>query len=96
VKIALDFSAFVRSPDGTVSDFRLEIEGPHNDPQRGWFCFLRCPVLRTKPYLAFGVDAQQALELSVTFMNQVLLDRNLVLIDADGRAVTLPPPTEID
>lgn len=91
--VIYSFSAFVRSKDGTVHPFLVEISAPQDSGKGDSLCSVSCPFLRTKPFSVFGIDHTQAVELSRRFVEANLEHMNARLLEADGRPVELPPVT---
>ena len=85
------FSAFVRREDGSRVEFSMEIFAPEDSGEADSVCQLSCPFLRAKPFSIFGVDHQQALDLSRRFVESNFEQMNACLVDADGKPVQLPP-----
>ena len=65
----LSFEASAERHDGTVVPFSLRVYEPELDEKLGNFCFIECPFIRQRPFRIFGVDQEQACELSVKFIN---------------------------
>jgi hypothetical protein len=89
--IACEFSAFVRREDGSPAEFSFAISHPRDSGEGDSVCSVFCPFLRTKPYQIYGVDHEQALQLSRRFIEINLECRNLALVDAQGQPLELPP-----
>lgn len=89
------FACFVRSKDGIRHPLTVAISAPAESGEDDSVCLLSCPFLRTKPFSIYGVDHNQALELSIRFVETSLEHMNATLVDADGNAIELPAaPTE--
>ena len=84
-------SAFVRREDGLREEFSMEISAPEDSGEGDSVCQLSCPFLRAKPFSIFGVDHQQALDLSRRFVEANFEHMNACLVDAGGKPVQLPP-----
>lgn len=89
--VAYRFSAFARAADGTLTEFCVAISPPEARGEGDSFCHILCPFLRAKPFTIYGVDHEQALDLSRRFVELSLEHREVELVDADGRPVPLPP-----
>lgn len=85
----LTFDAFAKGGDGLVAPFSLRVYSPGYEAMKGYYCFVSCLYLRKKPYQIFGVDPEQACELSIDFIRQ-MLEGQIELVDADGTPVDLP------
>jgi len=93
----LVFEAFAKGGDDAVVPFSLRILQPAYDEPRGYYCVLDCPNLGKKPFRIFGVDEEQACELSITFIRQLVVDQKAYLVDDQGQEVSIPeiPPEKI-
>jgi len=91
------FEAFARGGDGVVAPFSLRISQPEYDDARGFYCVVECPFLREKHFKIFGVDEEQACELSVDFIRQSIADQKARLVNEQGGEVSVPdiPPETI-
>lgn len=87
--IILDFSAFVKREDGSVVPFHLNVCAPQDREEGDSSCRVDCAFLREKPFQIFGVDGEQACELSIDFIRQ-MLEGQVELVDADGKPIDLP------
>ena len=85
------FSGHVRLEDGSLEALSMEIFAPEDSGEGDSVCQLSCPFLRAKPVSIYGVDHQQALELSRRFVESNLEHMNATLVDADGKTLELPP-----
>ena len=85
------FSAFVRREEGSREEFSVEICAPEFSEFGDSVCRLLCHFLREKPFWIYGVDHDQALELSRRFVEANFEHMNACLVDADGEPVQLPP-----
>ncbi len=83
--------------DGTTVPFSLRVLQPEYDEDRGFYCIVKCPFLRGKNFKIFGVDEEQACELSIEFIRQMIEDPKARLVDAQGLEVFVPdiPPETI-
>jgi len=90
------FSALARGEDGSRKEFSVEISVPEDSGEGDSVCQLSCPFLRAEPFSIYGVDHEQALELSRRFVEASLEHMNVRLVDADGRTVRLPPVPAAD
>ena len=68
----------------------LRVSRPEYDEARGFYCVVECPFLREKHFKIFGVDEEQACELSVEFIRQSIIDQKAGLIDEEGLDVSVP------
>jgi len=93
----LSFEAFVKGGDDAVVPFSLRVSQPEYDEGRGFYCLLECSYLGKKPFRIFGVDEEQACELSIGFIRQSMEDQKARLVDAQGREISVPdiPPETI-
>ena len=69
---------------------------PEDSGEGDSVCQLACPFLPAKPFSIFGVDHEQALELSRRFVEASLEHMNACLVDADGKPLSLPPVPATD
>ncbi|MDP6428602.1 MAG: hypothetical protein QGH73_00745 [Rhodospirillales bacterium] len=90
------FSAFACNEDGIRDDFSVAVSAPEFSGEGDSFCLMSCPFLRAKPFTIYGVDHEQALELSLRFVEISLGHMNAHLVDGDGNDVQLPPPPALD
>jgi hypothetical protein len=90
------FSGFACLEDGSREELSVEISAPEDSGEGDSVCALSCPFLRTRPFSIFGVDRQQALELSRRFVEASLDHMNARLVDADGKTIALPPVPTLD
>ena len=65
-----EFDATAEMQDGSQVPFWLRVSEPELDEGHGYFCVVECPFLRDEPFKIFGVDEEQACELSISFINQ--------------------------
>lgn len=86
----LSFEAFMERGEGTTVPFSLRVSQPEYDEERGFYCVVECPFLREKHFKIFGVDEEQACELSIEFIRQMIEDPKARLVDAQGREVSVP------
>ena len=84
------FEAVARFPDGREEPFVAETIDSGYREGYGHYCTILCPALLEKPYTLYGVDDEQALELAVGFVRNMLGHGNVELIDAQGNKVGLP------
>ena len=89
-RLILSFEASAERHDGTVVPFSLRVYEPELDEKLGDFCFIECPFIRQRPFRIFGVDQEQACELSVKFINWMLEYDVVRLMDAQGQEVHIP------
>ena len=74
--------------DGQREPFSLVITNPEKAPGADdYFCNIHAPVLFKRDKSIYGVDAKQAAELAIKFVNDLLSGRQLV--DEDGKPVVL-------
>jgi hypothetical protein len=88
---AYQFSAFANDADGRRTEFYVAISAPESRPKGDSFCRVACPFFRKKPFTIYGVDHEQAIELSRRFVELTLEHMNAQLVDAGGNVVELPP-----
>lgn len=88
--ISYRFSAFVRSEDGSLTEFSLAISSPRDSGEGDSVCTVFCPFLRAKPVQIYGIDHEQALQLARRYIEINLECDNLTLVDSDGNSVGLP------
>lgn len=82
-----ELSAFVEE-DGRRKPFPLVITHPEKTPGADdYFCSIHAPVLFKRDKSIHGVDAKQAAELAIKFVNDLLSGRQL--IDENGKPVIL-------
>ncbi|MBL6948468.1 MAG: hypothetical protein ISR51_07300 [Rhodospirillales bacterium] len=96
-EIILSFEALAEGDDGTAVPFSLRVHQPEYDEDRGFYCVVECPFLRERHFKLFGVDEEQACELSIKFIRQSISDQRAHLVDEQGREVSVPyiPPETI-
>lgn len=85
------FSAFARREDGTLTEVSVAIACPRVDTDGIAGCKVFIPFLRAKPFEIFGIDDEQALELSHRFILSMTEAQDFELVDGDGVPVALPP-----
>jgi hypothetical protein len=85
------FDGFVRSEKGTIEPISIAVFAPTDSGKGDSVCLLCCPFLRTKPFSIYGVDHDQALELSRRYVEMHMEYMNACIVDADGKPVELPP-----
>lgn len=90
------FSAFARSKDGTTDVLSVAISAPADSGEGDSVCLLCCPLLGAKPISIYGVDHEQALELSRRFVEASLEYMDATLVDAEGRPIELPPVPKLE
>jgi len=86
----LFFEADAERHDGTVVPFSLRIHDPEPGEDLGYFCFIECPFIRQRPFRIFGEDQEQACELSVKFINLMIEDDVVRLLDGRGQEIQIP------
>jgi len=93
----LVFEAFAKGGDDAVVPFLLRISQPGYEESHGYYCIVECPFIRVKPFKIFGAHEEQACELSITFIRQLVVDQKAFLVDAQGHEVSIPaiPPETI-
>lgn len=89
--ISYRFSAFARREDGTLTAFDVAIACPRVDSDGISGCKVYIPFLRAKPFEIFGIDDDQALELSHRFILSMTEAQDFEVVDEDGVPVALPP-----
>lgn len=89
--IAYEFSAFVRGEAEALTEFSFVISKPRDSGEGDSVCAIACPFLRAEPFQIYGGDDDQALELSLRFIEVNLEHRNLKLVNERGQPVELPP-----
>ncbi len=97
-QILFSFEAFVERGDGTTAPFSLRVFQPAYEEGHGFYCIVECPFIREKHFKIFGVDEEQACELSIVFIRQSAEDMKAHLVDAQGNKVSItaiPPETII-
>ena len=90
------YSGLVRLADGVVEELALEVSAPEPSGKGDSVCRLSCPFVAEKTLSIYGVDDEQALELSRRFVEASLEHMNACLVDADGNPVSLPPVPATD
>lgn len=68
----------------------VAISAPADSGRGDSVCRLLCPLLGAKPISIYGVNHDQALELSRRFVELGLEHKDLALVDAEGRPAVLP------
>jgi hypothetical protein len=91
--IILNFEALVDEGVGTPIPFTLRISEPQFEEDGTAYCRIDCPYLRAKPFLIFGVDEEQSIELAITFVRKSIDAKNAKLTDENGAETAIP---EID
>lgn len=72
--------------DGRSRPFSLVITQPEKTPDaEDYFCSIQAPVLFKREKSIYGVDAEQAAELAIKFVKDLLSGRHLV--DESGNPV---------
>jgi hypothetical protein len=89
--IVYRFTGFVRTKDGTTEAISVAISAPRYSGKGDSVCLLFYPFLRAKPFSIYGVDHDQALELSRRFVEADLENADARLVDDSGSSVELPP-----
>lgn len=77
--------------DGEQAALTVAIAAPEESGLGDSICRGYCSFLDATPFTIYGVDHQQALELSRRFIESNLEHMNAYLVDAEGRRVELPP-----
>ena len=90
------YTGFVRSEYGNIEPISIAIFTPTDSGKGDSVCRLCCPFLRTKPFSIYGVDHDQALELSRRYVEMDLEQVNATLVDADGTPIELPAVPKAD
>lgn len=91
--LILSWNASAVLQTGEVAQFSLRIYKPQFEEGRGYYCVVECPFLRKEHFKIFGVDEVQACELSVSFINQMIEDDVVRMLDEFGQEIAIP---EID
>ncbi len=86
----LTFEAFAKGADDAVVPFSLRISQPGYEESHGYYCIVECPFIREKHFKIFGAHEEQACELSVTFIRQLVVDQKAFLVDAQGHEISIP------
>lgn len=74
--------------DGQTRPFPLVITAPKKMPDTDdHFCIIHAPALFKRDKRIYGINAEQAAELAIKFVNDLLSGRQLV--DENGKPVTL-------
>lgn len=94
--IVYRFKGFARNKDGGLVELSVAISAPADSGKGDSVCLLSFPLLREKPFSIYGVDHDQALELSRRFVEIGLENQILTLVNTGGRAVDLPPVPKAD
>lgn len=90
LKDLISFSQYIKDEDESVYPFSFTISEPFADDEHSAYCILSCPYFRDKEFKIFGVDGEQAIELSLNFVAATLGEKTI--IDVDGNPVALPMP----
>lgn len=73
---------------GQKKPFLLVITDPQKVPDADdYFCSIHAPALFKRDKIIYGIDTEQAAELALKFVNDLLLGKKL--IDKDGKPVIL-------
>lgn len=84
----IKFSANVRDKDGHTHPFYFSVSKPVVEDESASYCMLLCPYLRDQAFKIYGVDEDQAIELSIGFIADML--EGQALLDDDGNKISLP------
>ncbi len=90
------YTGFVRSENGAIEPVSIAIFAPTDSGRGDSVCRLCCPFLRTKPFSIYGVDHDQALELSRRYVEMDLEYMNASIVNADGTPIELPAVPKAD
>ena len=73
--------------NGESEDFELRIMKPEpsTEIQGMMACTIECPFLRQKAHLMLGADAEDALDMSRRFVQELLDLQGVTLIDQAGK-----------
>ncbi len=78
----------IKGDDGALTPVYARISEPirrQSDVEHeGCYCFVHCPYLFEDDKRIFGVDAEQALELSIMFIKELLEHHGVVLDEEDA------------
>ena len=87
----------LKGGDGIVVPFSLGVSQPGYEEGHGYYCVVKCPYIREKPFKIFGAHEKQACELSISFIRELVFDQKAHLVDAQGHEVSIPeiPPDTI-
>ena len=75
--------------DGERAPFSLSIFNGEGDEYHH-FCWLRCPHIRDRDVQITGVDREQAFELAIWLVQDLLGHKGEVLVDENGNEISLP------
>ena len=89
--IVYRFEGFARSEDGGLSELSVAISAPEDSGKGDSVCLLYCSYIDATALSIYGVDHDQALELSRRFVEASLEHMNVTLVDAEDKPIDLPP-----
>ena len=89
--IGYSFSGWVREEGDSLQKLDIAISDPEPSGKGDSVCQLLCPFFRATPYSIYGVEHDQALELSRQFVETRLRYRNAGVTDDGGNEIFLPP-----
>ncbi|MEQ8832706.1 MAG: hypothetical protein RLW87_23070 [Alphaproteobacteria bacterium] len=69
----------------------MAITSPRDSGMGESVCSTFIPFLRAKPFRIYGVDHEQALELSHRLIESMIAAQDFEVVDGDGVPVALPP-----
>ncbi len=84
----IKFSANVKDEKGAIHPFSFTVSDPVVEDEYSAYCMLACPYLREKAFKIIGTDEDQAIELSLHFVTNMLEGQHL--IDNEGAPLSLP------
>lgn len=88
----IEFEAFLKGDGANAVPFQLRLSSPRYDENRGYFCRIECPYIRSIPFNIYGVDEIHAFEQSIGFVSKWLRDDDMELVDRMGETVDIPRP----
>jgi len=89
-EIIFEFEASVRTKDGQLFPFSIQVARPVYDGEGGCYCAVDCSFLKKSVYKMYGAHEEQACELTISFARQRLHDMGAQLIDKSGLEIVLP------
>ena len=90
LNVLISFKARVKDKTGNIHPFFFTISEPVAEDEYSAYCVISCPYLRDKDFKIIGVDEEQATELSIRFITNML--EGQVLLDDNGNKISPPKP----
>lgn len=88
LNVLISFKARVEDETGNIHPFSFTVSEPTADDENSAYCMISCPYLRDWDFKIIGVDEEQAIELSLRFITNML--QGQILLDDDGNPAPLP------